>query len=363
VSPEPPEKKLRKYRAKRSFDATPEPGGDEAPASGHGGARFVVQEHHARRLHWDLRLERGGVLVSWALPRGVPTDPGEDRLAVHTEDHPLRYIDFHGEIPRGQYGAGTMTIWDAGTYEAEKFDERKVVVRFAGEKVRGRYALFKTKGDNWMIHRMDPAEEGRDPLPSALEPMRATPAELPRDDESWAFEIRWDGVRALAFCEPGHMRLVAAGGADVTKRFGEVRAILEELSGRDALLDGVLVAFEENGRPGAERLKRRLEASGEALLRRLRTEVPVAYVIVDLLHLDGESLLERPYEERRAQLQALGLEADAFQTPAYHRGEGAKLLTAAKEQGLGGLVAKRLTSPYLPGALSRDWLRIGPPSA
>ena len=155
--------KLARYRDKRSFDRTPEPGAEPQPPNDDPGNRFVIQEHHARRLHWDLRLERDGVLVSWALPRGVPDHPDANRLAVHTEDHPLSYIEFSGEIPKGQYGAGRMTIWDAGTYEAEKFEAEKVVVRLNGRRVSGRYALFRTRGDDWMIHRMDPPDPDRDP--------------------------------------------------------------------------------------------------------------------------------------------------------------------------------------------------------
>ena len=122
-------------------------------------ARFVVQEHNARRLHWDLRLEHEGALASWALPRGVPEHPDENRLAVRTEDHPLEYLEFHGEIPKGEYGAGTMTIWDRGTYEAEKFRDDEVIATFHGERVHGRYALFRTRESDWMIHRMDPPED------------------------------------------------------------------------------------------------------------------------------------------------------------------------------------------------------------
>ena len=151
---------LEAYRAKRDPSKTPEPSGERA-ASGGDHNRFVVHEHHARRLHWDLRLEHDGVLLSFALPRGVPEDPSENRLAVHTEDHPIEYLDFHGTIPKGEYGAGEMTIWDRGTYEAEKIEEKKLVVQLNGERVRGRYALFQTRGDDWMIHRMDPPDPER----------------------------------------------------------------------------------------------------------------------------------------------------------------------------------------------------------
>jgi bifunctional non-homologous end joining protein LigD len=157
--------RLDRYRAKRDFDATPEPGGEAAGEEARRD-RFVVHEHHARRLHWDLRLERDGVLVSWAVPKGIPPDPSRNHLAVHTEDHPLEYIDFHGDIPAGQYGAGTMKIWDRGTYETHKFRDKEVMITFHGERLHGRYVLFRTRGDDWMIHRMDPPEDPeREPMP------------------------------------------------------------------------------------------------------------------------------------------------------------------------------------------------------
>ncbi len=205
----------------------------------------MIQEHHARRLHWDLRLERDGVAVSWALPRGIPDDPDENHLAVHTEDHPIEYLEFEGEIPKGEYGAGTMRIWDAGTYEAEKFEHKKVVLRFDGERVKGRYALFATRGDDWMIHRMDPPDPGREPMPQRIEPMKATLAKLPGDDEGWGYEIKWDGVRAIAYCEPGLLRLESRSLREITSQYPEIRPIVRELGGRSAMLDGELVAYDD----------------------------------------------------------------------------------------------------------------------
>ena len=154
---------LDAYRAKRDFESTPEPAGETAePESA---LRFVVQEHSARAMHWDLRLEHEGTLASWAVPKGIPTDPKRNNLAVRTEDHPLEYLDFHGEIPAGHYGAGTMRIFDRGTFEVEKWRDAEVIVVFHGERVRGKYVLFKTGGKNWMIHRMDPPEDpDREPL-------------------------------------------------------------------------------------------------------------------------------------------------------------------------------------------------------
>ena len=350
--------KLGAYRKKRAFAQTPEPAGDTAGPAAGARARFVIQEHHARRLHWDLRLERDGVLVSWALPRGVPDRPEDDRLAVHTEDHPLEYIDFHGEIPKGNYGAGKMTIWDRGTYAPEKFEEKKVVVRFEGDKVRGRYALFQTRGKDWLIHRMDPPRDDHQPMPQGIEPMKATLATLPADDDAWGYEIKWDGVRAIAYCEPGHLRLESRNLRDVTSQYPEVGRIVGGLAGRPAVLDGELVAYDEQGRPSFQRLQRRMHVGSESEVRRRQGEAPVTYVIFDLLHLDGRPLLDLPYEERRAELEALGLEGDSWQTPSYHRGDGAALLAASRGQGLEGIVAKRLSSPYRPGRRTRDWLKV-----
>src|SRR5437762_5591561 len=181
--------KLATYRGKRDPGRTPEPVPAAAPLPEGNDDTFVIQEHHARRLHWDLRLERDGVLVSWAVPRGIPPDPARNHLAVHTEDHPLEYIDFHGDIPAGQYGAGTMKIWDRGTYETHKFRDKEVMVTFHGERLHGRYVLFHTRGDDWMIHRMDPPEDpDREPMPEHVEPMLARTGTLPRDESSWAFE-------------------------------------------------------------------------------------------------------------------------------------------------------------------------------
>ncbi|HEX2128864.1 MAG TPA: non-homologous end-joining DNA ligase [Solirubrobacterales bacterium] len=348
---------LEAYRAKRDASKTPEPSGD-SPAAGGDGNRFVVHEHHARRLHWDLRLEHNGVLLSFALPRGVPEDPDENRLAVHTEDHPIEYLDFHGTIPKGEYGAGRMTIWDRGTYEAEKIEDRKIVATFHGERVHGRYALFQTRGDDWMIHRMDPAPAGREPLPTRIEPMKATLAKLPDDDEGWAYEIKWDGVRAIAYCEPGHLRLESRNLRDITKQYPEINAITRALGSRTVILDGELVAYDDDGRPSFQRLQRRMHVGSESEVRRRAGETPVTYVIFDILYADGETLFSLPYEERRTRLEELELAGEHWQVPAYHRGDGAALQAASKQQGLEGIIAKRLDSPYRPGKRSREWLKV-----
>ena len=351
-------KRLGEYEDKRSFDATPEPQAGGAAGRKGSAPRFVIQEHHATRLHWDLRLEHDGVAVSWALPRGVPESPEENRLAVHTEDHPLQYLEFHGTIPEGNYGAGEMTIWDAGTYEPEKFEEKKVVAVFDGERMRGRYALFQTRGKDWMIHRMDPPEPGRDPFPDSFEPMKATLAKLPADDDGWGYEVKWDGVRAIAYCPPGHLRLESRSLREITREYPELGSLPKALGGRPAVFDGEIVAFGEDGRPSFQRLQRRMHVGSTAEARRRAKEIPVTYVIFDLLHYDGESLFGVGYEERRERLDSLALEDVAWQTPRFHRGDGAALLAATAAQGLEGIVAKRLDSAYRAGKRSREWLKV-----
>ena len=221
---------LGEYERKRDFKATPEPAPRRRRGKG-GAPRFVVQEHSARRLHWDLRLEHDGVAASWAVPNGIPEDPSENRKAVHTEDHPLEYLEFEGEIPKGEYGAGTMKVWDSGTYELEKWEPRKVMVRFEGERLRGRYALFRAGKDekDWMIHRIDPPERQRDPFPEQVVPMLAKLAPLPARDEGWAAEVKWDGVRAIAYCQPGRLELQTRNLNVVTSQYPEVRRLGRQL--------------------------------------------------------------------------------------------------------------------------------------
>jgi bifunctional non-homologous end joining protein LigD len=351
-------RRLREYERKRDFATTPEPG--PAGESGADGERFVVQEHHARRLHWDLRLERDGALASWAVPNGIPDDPKQNRKAVRTEDHPLEYLEFEGRIPEGEYGAGTMAIWDRGTYECEKFRDDEVIVVFHGERLSGRYALFRAGRDpkDWLIHRMDPAEPGRTPMPERVAPMLARLGELPRDETGWGFEVKWDGVRAIAFGEPGRLRLQSRNLKDITERYPEVRGLRESLGSRAAVLDGEIVAFDEEGRPNFERLQQRMHVASDARVRRLAASLPVVYVIFDLLYLDGEDLMGAAYEDRRERLESLELSGPAWQTPAYHRGDGAALLGATRERGLEGVVAKRLDCPYEPGRRSSGWVKV-----
>jgi bifunctional non-homologous end joining protein LigD len=355
--------KLSKYGAKRDFRRTPEPGARAAQHARRTGRaaqpRFVVHEHHARRLHWDLRLEHDGVLMSWAIPNGIPQDPAQNRRAIHVEDHPLEYLDFEGEIPRGSYGAGRILIWDRGRYECEKLRDDEVIAVFHGKRLRGRYALFRTGDESdWMIHRMDPPERAREAMPEHLAPMLANPGELPAHEDEWAFEVKWDGVRAVTYWRPGRIHIESRNLNDVTRQYPELRGVGEALGSRDAVLDGEIVAFDEHGKPSFGRLQRRMHVSSENAVRRLARELPVVYMIFDLLYLEGEVLLARQYHQRRERLSQLALEGAAWQTPAHHVGQGRELLAATAELGLEGVIAKRLRSPYRPGERSSEWLKI-----
>jgi bifunctional non-homologous end joining protein LigD len=356
---------LAQYEAKRDFATTPEPkprrGRAEPAHDGgprDGAPRFVVQEHHARSLHWDLRLERDGVLASWAVPKGIPADPKRNHLAVQTEDHPLEYLTFEGDIPAGEYGGGAMGVWDTGTYETHKWSDREVMVTFHGARVTGRYVLFRTRGDQWMIHRMDPpGDPQRAAPPDDLRPMLATAVAEPPQGEGWAWELKWDGIRALGYVDGGRIRLVSRNGNDVTHRYPELRKLGEVFGARDAVLDGEIVAFEESGRPSFELLQRRMHVESDATIRRLAREVPATYVIFDLLWLDGRSTMEQPYEERRARLRELALDGPAWRTPPHESGDGSTTLEVSERFGLEGVVAKRVDGRYEPGRRSGSWVK------
>jgi bifunctional non-homologous end joining protein LigD len=289
----------------------------------------------------------------------VPDHPDENRLAVHTEDHPLEYLEFEGDIPKGEYGAGTMRIWDRGVFEAEKFRDGEVIATFHGDRMNGRYALFRTRGEDWMIHRMDPpADPGYEPMPERLAPMLARLGKLPPDEPRYGFEVKWDGVRALAYSDHGHWELQGRNFSDFTPRYPELRELSRELGARRVVLDGEVVALDEQGRPSFERMQQRMHLASDSAVKRRMRDLPVTYVIFDLLYLDGRYTLTLPYEERRGVLERLELEGPSWRTPGYHRGEGSALLAATRQMGVEGVVAKRLDSPYEPGRRSSGWIKV-----
>ncbi|MCW3010394.1 MAG: ligD [Solirubrobacterales bacterium] len=357
-------KPLAEYDAKRNFGATPEPKAKRRKDATAPQPRFVVQEHHATRLHWDLRLERDGVLVSFAVPNALPLEPRKNHLAVHTEDHPLEYLDFHGVIPEGNYGAGTMTIWDHGTYEVLKWEDRKIEVHLHGERVDARYALFPIdKGEqpkDWMVHLMgEPADPDMEAMPEWVAPMLAKAGELPPDaDDGWAYEIKWDGIRAVAVSEPGTLKLFTRNQNEVSARYPELRPFNRALSHHRAILDGEVVAFGPDGTPSFSALQARMHLTSDSAARRLAKASPVSYVVFDLLWLDGHDLTRLPYAERRARLRELLEDASRWTVPDHVVGHGSQVLAAAQAQGLEGVMAKRLDAPYTPGGRTDAWRKV-----
>ncbi len=337
---------LSEYERKRDPKQTPEPFG----STQHGGRPiFVVQRHDASRLHYDFRLERNGALMSWAVPKGVPLEPGEQHLAVHVEDHPIEYATFEGEIPKGNYGAGTVEIWDRGWYET--LEEKKnggLTVRLHGERLNGVWALVPAhmdgKEQNWLIvkKREEPAEA---PVVGKYKPMYATLAREVPTEKGWVFEVKWDGYRALAYVRGGETTLLSRNDNDLTQRFANVaKEISKAVKSPHAVVDGEVCALDEQGRASFSAMQ---QGSGA-----------LVYYAFDLLELDGESLVDLPLTERQARLVKLLDKRNTTVRFSEPFDDGDALFAAAEQQELEGIMAKRADSRYFPGRRSRDWLKI-----
>jgi bifunctional non-homologous end joining protein LigD len=337
---------LQEYRRKRDPKRTPEPFTSRKRENER---IFVVQRHAARRLHYDFRLQRDGALASWAVPKGIPLEPGERHLAVHVEDHPLEYANFEGEIPKGEYGAGTVEIWDRGTYELlEEKRNGGLTVRLQGKRLDGVWSLIPAHLDgdpkNWLILRKDPGTEAVEPR-RRYAPMLSSSAETLPAGEDWLYEPKWDGYRAIAVVSGGEVSLTSRNAIDLTERFRPAaRAIAQGLRTPNAVLDGEIVALDEGGRSSFSLLQ---QGTGR-----------LVFVAFDVLEADGEPLFDLPLEERRARLEQLvdPKAGGVLVSPVFDDGEA--LLKAATVQGLEGVVAKRKGSRYQPGRRSPDWRKV-----
>lgn len=403
---------LEEYSRRRSFQRTPEP--EPGREDRVGGRRFCVQRHHARRLHYDFRLEVSGALKSWAVPQGPTLDPLAKRLAVMVEDHPIEYGDFEGNIPAGNYGAGSVMLWDRGTFELvgersveEQIERGDLKFRLEGEKLRGEFALVRMKGrgkgNEWLLLKKRDAEAlpGWDPegfawsvltgrtqeeiakdlaphgaaerggrgggppcegvvqvaMPETLTPMLATPAAAAPAEPGWLFEVKWDGVRALCFVKDGAVRLVSRNGNPMDRQYPELSVLPHHLAAASAILDGEIVALDEEGRPSFSRLQPRIMATDANTVAHLARTRPVALYVFDLLYLDGWDLRQAPLAERRRLLGSVMKPGGAMRLSESFADKGAELLEAAKARGLEGIVAKRAASAYEP-ARSREWLKV-----
>jgi len=334
--------KLQAYRDKRDASRTPEPVPAPGPAQPGSGATFVIQEHHARRLHYDFRLERDGVLVSWAVPKNLPEITSVNHLAVHTEDHPLEYGTFEGSIPKGEYGAGKVLIWDSGTYEAEKFLDDEVIVNLHGRRISGRYALIQTNGDQWLAHRMKDQKVFEF---DELAPMFATHGSVAKlKAGQWAFEGKWDGYRLLLEADHGAVRLRSRSGRDVTKEYPQLQSLAAGLVDHHVVLDGEAVVLNKSGVPSFNEMQNRGRGTR------------VQFWAFDLLYLDGRALLRAKYEDRRKLLETLSAAGNLI-VPKLLRGDGAEAVEHSREHGWEGVVAKKRDSSYQPGRRSTAWIK------
>ncbi len=339
---------LGEYRKKRDPKKTPEPfsGGDHK-----GAPTFVVQRHDARRLHYDFRLERDGVLASWAVPKGVPLEPGVRALAVHVEDHPLDYGGFEGEIPKGQYGAGSVEIWDSGTYELlEEKRDGGLTVRLHGKRLEGTWTLIPAhldgKEQNWLlVRKRDETQESA--ARGDYRPMLATLTDgLPSGDD-WLFEVKWDGYRALGYVRGGDAKLLSRNGNDLTQRFsGVARALGHAARSPNCVVDGEVCALDEAGRPSF------------SAMQQGKPGTPIVYEVFDVLEIDGRPVLDLPLRERRERLEELLDTRDKTVQISGAFDDGEALLTAAQEQRLEGVMAKKRASRYAEGRRTRDWLKV-----
>ncbi|MEX2557186.1 MAG: non-homologous end-joining DNA ligase [Actinomycetota bacterium] len=353
---EAPAEPLKEYKRKRDFAITSEPAGKPGTVEVDR-PTFMIHKHHARRLHYDLRLERGGVLVSFAVPKGLPEEPGVRRLAVHVEDHPMEYGSFEGQIPKGEYGAGEVRIFDEGTYEPLEWTDKKITIRLYGERLDGEYHIVKTDEKNWLIFRSTRSGPlAAKPMPPVLQPMLATAGGKPFDDPKWTFEVKWDGVRTFAYLGGEKTRLVSRRGRDVNVQYPELVDMHGLLAGDNALVDGEIVVLSKDGRPSFERLQSRFTLA-KPTERDLKAN-PVIFIAFDLLWLDGESLIDRPLEERTEALRRVLVPGPRVQNSVAIEREGKKLFAEVKRRGLEGVIAKRKGSRYVPGRRTKDWVKI-----
>jgi len=337
----PREDRLSTYRSMRDSAKTPEPVPKPSPVVGDND-RFVIQEHHARRLHYDFRLERDGVLVSWAIPKNLPDTPAVNHLAVHTEDHPLEYATFEGTIPKGEYGGGKVIIWDSGTYEAEKFNDHEVIVDLYGQRITGRYALIQTNGDQWLAHRM---KEQPTPRLQDYAPMLATLGSVEKlTGAQYAFEGKFDGYRLLVEVDHGRLRLQSRSGRDVTAEYPQLQSLAADLADHDVILDGEVVALDADGVPSFGEMQNRVRATR------------IEFWAFDIIRLDGRSLLRAKYRDRRKVLETLAAGTDLVVPPLID-GDGPDALEYSRNKKWEGVVAKKWDSTYQPGRRSSAWIK------
>jgi len=344
--------KLKKYTKKRHFEKTKEPHPEDV---GGEGTAFVIHRHHASRLHYDLRLERDGTLKSWAVPKGLPPRPGIKRLAVAVEDHPIEYLVFDGEIPKGQYGGGRMWIYASGKYEITKNKKNGFYFRLKSQELNGEYRIYQTKDNNWILERVDTPQVNW--VQDKIEPMLANSQSAPPESDEYIYEVKWDGIRASISIDEGELTIRSRNQNNISKSFPELLIPEKAFRATSALFDAEIVCLEDGGKPNFQHVINRLQQRSDSAIERGRKKFPVYCYVFDCLYLDGRSLINEPLIKRREWM------IDAIRKDTPYRisesvDEGLHLFEAAKNMGLEGIVAKERTGRYHPGKRSDTWLKI-----
>jgi bifunctional non-homologous end joining protein LigD len=343
---------LSDYAGKRSFDKTAEPPPVIMPGEGNA---FVVHRHHATRLHYDLRLERQGVLKCWAVPKGLPSRPGIMRLAVATEDHPLEYMNFEGTIPKGEYGGGKMWIYARGKYEITKEKKEGLHFRLEGGGISAEYRMHHTREKEWLLDRADRPQI--DWLRDPIEPMLAQSTDEPPLSKDYLYEVKWDGIRALIALDEGEVRIHSRNRLDITARFPELQIPDRAFRAASALFDAEIVCLDDKGRPVFQNVMHRMQQTGKGAIEHALVRYPAICYVFDCLYLDGRPIVNDPLLRRRAWM------GDAIRKDTPYRvseavNEGDELFKAAVSMGLEGIMAKERNSAYRPGTRSAQWLKI-----
>ncbi len=343
---------LASYSQKREFNKTTEPGPNPGVGSG---SAFVVHRHHATRLHYDLRLERDGVLKSWALPKGLPPRPGIKRLAVQVEDHPLDYVQFEGAIPKGQYGGGMMWKFAQGRYQITKQKKDGFYFRLQSVEITAEYRMHNTKEDQWLLERVDVPQ--MDWLRTPIEPMLARPALKPPASSDYFYELKWDGIRALISLDEGKLSIRTRNGNDITSQFPELAIPEQAFRATSGVFDGEIVCVESDGKPQFDKVIHRMQQRSESAANLAKGRCPAVCYLFDCLYLDGRPIVNEPLVRRREWLQ------DTVKSGTTYRvsevvDDGPALYQAVQKMNLEGIMAKQRQSIYVPGKRSDSWLKV-----
>lgn len=343
---------LESYEKKRDFKKTPEPDARIIDGSGN---NFVVHRHHASHLHYDLRLEKDGVLKSWAVPKGLPPHPGVKRLAVQTEDHPMKYLTFNGTIPKGQYGGGEMWIYALGKYQITKDKKDGFYFKLSSKEVSGEYRIYNIKAKEFLLERVDTPQINY--LRDEIEPMLSESSEkLPKGNDH-IYEVKWDGIRALISLEDGQVRIRTRNQNDVTKQFPELLSADKAFRATCGLFDAEIVSLNKQGKPEFKKVINRLQTSGETNILKLSKTSPVYCYIFDCLYLDGRSLINDPLMKRKDWLKD-AIKKDTPYRVSEWMEDGESLLEAARVHELEGIMAKQINGKYYPGKRNDTWVKI-----